>query len=35
MESRRDADYRLRLAEGFLAEAEQDYGLTTPSFLSV
>jgi len=27
MESRRDADYRLRLAEGFLAEAEQDYRL--------
>jgi HEPN domain-containing protein len=27
MESRRDALYRLRLAEGFLGEAEQDYGL--------
>jgi HEPN domain-containing protein len=27
MESRRDALYRLRLAEGFLNEAEQDYGL--------
>jgi HEPN domain-containing protein len=27
MESQRDALYRLRLAEGFLGEAEQDYGL--------
>jgi HEPN domain-containing protein len=27
MESQRDAQYRLRLAQGFLDEAEQDYGL--------
>ena len=27
MESLRDARYRLRLAEGFLGEAEQDFGL--------